>query len=117
MPDNIAESTSQLLRRLRPTDLETPTTREEEWDTHVKLFAKTQYLFYVSFQTLVLGLALAVATALVISIIRVLDGVDVTELILLIGSIATGIAAAFLQKQASEAHTRYKEAQTVLKPA
>lgn len=114
MPDRVSESTSDLLKRLRPSRNEN-VSPDAEWAAQVKLFARTQYAFYVAFQTLVLTLALAVATALVVSVIRLLDGVDVAGLVLLLGSLATGIAAGFLQKQASEANTRYKDAQTALK--
>lgn len=114
MADEISESTSELLRKLRRNQNENAAPFAE-WDAQVKLFARTQYTFYVAFQALVLVLALAVATALVISIIRLLDGVDVAEIVLLLGSVATGIAAGFLQKQASEAHGRYKDAQNALR--
>lgn len=114
MQDEIPESTSELLGQLRATR-EEGASPDDEWEAQVKLFARTQYAFYVAFQTLVLALALAVATALVISIMRLLEGVDVADLILLLGSVATGIAAGFLQKQASEANARYKEAQNSLR--
>lgn len=116
MADDISESTSELLGRLRPNRNENASP-DAEWDAQVKLFARTQYTFYVAFQALVLVLAIAVATALVISIIRLLDGVDVAGVVLLLGSVATGIAAAFLQKQASEANARYKDAQNALRVA
>src|SRR5664280_138044 len=74
------------------------------------LFARTQYMFYVGFQTLVLALSVAVLVALVLFIVRLTGGVDVTGVVGAPGRISTAVAAVFLQTQANEAKKRYDAA-------
>ena len=51
-------STSELLSQLRPPEGDSPSeggegdTSHEEWSARVKLFTRTQYAFYVGFETL-----------------------------------------------------------------
>lgn len=111
----VTESTAELLKRLRPRVTESPASRTAAWEAQVKLFAYTQYAFYVGFQMLVLVFGVAIAVALVIFIARLIDGVDVTEVVGILGSVAAGVAAGVLQKLASDAKTRYNEALAELK--
>ena len=64
--------------------------------------------------TLGLALAAAVATALVIFVVLAINGVDVTNVAGIVGSLAVGAATGFLQKQASDALGRYNDALGVL---
>ncbi|WP_072843720.1 hypothetical protein [Rhodococcus tukisamuensis] len=86
-----------------------------ERTAQLKLYARTQYGFYVCFQLLVLVLAIVAAGALVIGIVRLVFGdpsnIDVViSVIVAIGAVATGGAAVFIQRQATEGKDRYLEA-------
>ena len=121
MADKIEGTTSALLKQLRNTSSEggvqqegAPALPSPAYCAQIKLFARTQYAFYVGFQILVLALAVAVAVALILFIIRLTDEVDVVGVVGTLGALATGAAAGFLQTQASAAKGRYDEARTEL---
>lgn len=83
------------------------------------LYARTQYAFYAVFQALVVVLAIAAAVALVVGIFRLTAGHPGTADAIVsvgvgVGALVSGAAAAFIQKQASDAKDRYLEALRLL---
>jgi hypothetical protein len=74
------------------------------------LYSRTQYVFYVAFQALVLALAVAAAVVLIIFIQRLTHGAHITGAVGTLGGAVTGGVAIFLQKQASDAKKRYEAA-------
>lgn len=88
---------------------------DKERKAQLVLYSRTQYGVYAVFQALVIALAFASTLALVICIIRLIwadqSAINlITEVGVAVGSIATGGAARFIQKQATEAKERYLEA-------
>lgn len=84
-----------------------------EQDGQLAIIQITQYAIYAISQLLVLALTAAVTVSLVISIWRLTAHPDQSQLIVAmvvaLGSIATGTAAIFVQKQANEARKRWVE--------
>lgn len=117
MSDGIDVPTSQLLRTAftgPPGGLE-GVAEDPAYAAQLALYARTQHAFYVAFQAVVLVLALATLGALVVFVVRLAAGVDVTSLVSGLGTLVSGSAAGFLQKQAGEAKERYLEALTLWK--
>ncbi|MEO7060729.1 MAG: hypothetical protein ABI083_13500 [Lapillicoccus sp.] len=115
MGDGIERSTTDLLR-----DAYAPAAGNEAMDdpaytAQLALYARTQYAFYLAFQTLVVILAVAVVTALVLTVIRLAQGVDATTAVTGLGAVVGGGATAFLGKQAHGAKDRYLEAMTLFR--
>jgi len=106
--------TKELLRQAFPVSL-TEGAGNRTICAQVVLYARTQHAFYVAFQALVLALGVAVLVALVFFIEKLTNGVDVTNLVGLLGSVVTGAATGFLQKQAQDALKRYNDALDRLK--
>lgn len=86
--------------------------------SQVKIVQATQYALYVVSQMLVLALAIAVTVSLIIAIWNLSTDPDTAQAILagvvILGDIATGAAAGFLQKQANVAKQRYEDATNYL---
>ncbi|MEE6177871.1 hypothetical protein [Mycobacterium sp. 050134] len=84
-----------------------------EQDSQLAIIQITQYAIYAISQLLVLALTAAVTVSLVVSIWRLTAHPDRSQLIVAmvvaLGSIATGTAAIFVQKQANEARKRWWE--------
>ena len=118
MSDGIDVPTAELLRNayVGPVGGLEGVDEDPTYKAQLALYARTQHAFYVAFQAVVLVLALATLGALVVFVARlvggidVVGGVDVAVLISAIGTLVSGGAAVFLQKQASEAKDRYVEA-------
>ncbi|MCV7223743.1 hypothetical protein [Mycolicibacterium elephantis] len=117
----MAESFYELLQHAYPSDAAgglRAASAKPARDSQVKIVQVTQYALYVAFQVLVLALAIAVTTSLIIAIWRLSTNPDTAEAILsgvvIVGDIATGAAAGFLQKQANEAKKRYEDARRYL---
>lgn len=111
------DSTTDLLQHAFPIPgkgVESPDALAEVRAAQLKLYAVTQYRFYVAFQALVLVLAVVALVALVICIARVMDGTDMAAILGGVGAVVTGAGAAFIQKQATDAKDRYMEALKLL---
>jgi hypothetical protein len=106
--------TKELLRQAFPLPL-TEGAGNRAICAQVELYARTQHAFYVAFQALVLALGVAVLVALVLFIEQLTNGVDVIDVVGLLGSVVTGAAVGFLQKQAQDALKRYNDALDRLK--
>jgi hypothetical protein len=86
-----------------------------EYAAQLALYARTQYAFYVAFQALVFILAAAALLGLIISVGRLIQNVDVAGIVGGIASIVSGGGATFLNTQAKQANSRYKDALKLLK--
>lgn len=120
MSDGIERSTRDLLREAyQPSaDVGGPEgAGDAAYLAQLSLYARTQYAFYLAFETLVVGLAVMIAVALGVVVVRLLDGVDPTTAIAGLGAVVGGAATAFLQKQAGDAKDRYLEAMGLLREA
>lgn len=89
-------------------------TLDDERAAQLRLYARTQYSFYVAFQALVLVLAVAIAWALVVVVTRLLDQTDVQTVLAGLSAVATSAGAVFLQNQANKAKSRYDDALALL---
>lgn len=117
MADGIEKTTTDLLRAAYAPSGGVEGADDPAYKAQLSLYARTQYGFYVGFQALVAALAIAVAAALLIAIMRLVNDADVAGVITGLAAVVAGGATIFLQQQASQAKDRYLEAMTLLKQA
>ncbi|RKT79434.1 hypothetical protein DFJ68_2905 [Terracoccus luteus] len=114
MSDEINVSTDELLRKAYGSG-GVEGLDDAGYAAQLGLYARTQYTFYVAFQALVVVIATAVVAALVITVLRLVDGIDPATVVAGLAAIVGGVATKFLNDSARDAKERYLEALALYK--